>query len=112
MEAGSITKAAAATILFHLLLLLLLLSRLLHPRRLPGLDLRPRPLVDRVVDRHHGLHVARARVVAFAPHRFEEHPFRWVDPVPGCGVRACFLFVIGWERRRAVGWRWLWYWRW
>ena len=48
---------------------------------LPPLDLSPRTLVDGVMDRYHGRHIRRRRVVVLTPQRLEEHLLRWVDPV-------------------------------
>ena len=55
------------------------------------------------MNRYDGGHVRRVGVVVFPPHGVEEHFFRRVDPVPGFGVRARLLFVVGDWRGTGVG---------
>lgn len=73
-----------------------------HIRLLPSLDLRPRALVDRVVNRHHGTHIRGLRVVALALHGLEEHALRGIHPVPRRGVCAGLLLCVGGARGLGV----------
>lgn len=68
----------------------------------PALDLGPGPLVDGVVDRDDGGHVARLRVEGFPAHGVEEHLLRGVDPVSGGFVGARVAFIIRWTSGHIV----------
>lgn len=71
------------------------------PSLFPLLDLLPRALVDRVVNRHYSLHIRVLGVIRLALHRIEKHLLRGIYPVPRLLVRARIpLIVRGPHRRR------------
>ena len=80
-------------------------AKALGVHRLPLEDLRPRPLVHRVVDRDHRAHVLLLRLVPLAAHRVVEHLRRRV--LPRAGLRLAR--DRGWHafrrERQALAWR-------